>query len=361
MVRKSMTNISLYVGEDKSRKSMTLIDHSIENNLVIFVMKSDDLSIVKMEAMKLKSPLLTGDDAFLKEILASIEGAWVGESNLPLRELDLQLVCINKALAIFDIAKIYDGEPIKGLVPTVYMADELDGRVRIGWNYRDQLLPPGTKVHYDHGVGVGRNADATLLWAPAMTTKNMKELFSSERARVVTGIAQLNDGRVSYGLFSPMSNGGVKVNLRSINDNVPLDDIALLVLVPTEDLLVTNDIDCQPKEGELIFAFDSEKSRQQYSGPYRTCGNYDASGGSNKRFARYGGPMLSGESWSSFAAWVALDDVERQAIGSDFYSYANDMKIAIEPEHELSIPDIQLSDDLDINQNISLQQLGRGR
>lgn len=51
-----------------------------------------------------------------------------------------------------------------GMVPSVFKARQLNGKLHIGCNYQPEGTALGDRFHYDHGVGIQRNQDAEVIW-----------------------------------------------------------------------------------------------------------------------------------------------------------------------------------------------------
>lgn len=50
------------------------------------------------------------------------------------------------------------------MMPVVYQAKLRDGNTHTGVNYHRIGTPVGHKFHFDHGAGIQRNEDATIIW-----------------------------------------------------------------------------------------------------------------------------------------------------------------------------------------------------
>ncbi len=68
-------------------------------------------------------------------------------------------------------------KPVNGMQPSVFAYKDLDGNIRVGFNFQPEGTVVGDRFHVDHGVGINRNEDGEVLWM-----YETKELTDEERS-----------------------------------------------------------------------------------------------------------------------------------------------------------------------------------
>lgn len=265
--------------------------------------------------------LISGSDEVIDMIHTVTEQWQRPEDKSPawdyqLADLDYQLLDLKVAIKINEIARhvaaeqnslTNRGEIPDQMVPVVFKANS-DGRLRVGWNFAKlENAKVGHRFHYDHGVGIHRNEDAEILFAAPLSVLQIQLHCHMYKSEPVHAYALSKNGEVEFCRFQIDHNGQLRMG-NSV-PTIDLNDIVGIGLLPNEQAPVWKPSSERPDNGEKIVAWDTDKLKETYSGPYFDHGAYDASGKSNKRYQGYTGAMVSGEPWSTKQSWCGDKDM----------------------------------------------------
>lgn len=81
------------------------------------------------------------------------------------------------------IAEAREHDQINGMTPAVFAYKDLDGELRVGFNFQPVGTEVGDRFHIDHGVGINRNEDGEVLWVYSPEEdKTEEELTEQQRS-----------------------------------------------------------------------------------------------------------------------------------------------------------------------------------
>lgn len=203
-------------------------------------------------------------------------------------------------------------------IPAVFKV-ELNGRTRVGWNFaRNEDARLGHRSHYDRGLSSShqKNQDRELIATPPLTVEQTKSLFEKNDVRIPM-VFLLDGGAVLGGVAS--FNQDLKQFYLG-NVMIPEENVVCATQLPEQNsqawkLKVESG---DPRNGQYVFAWDSDKVQASHSGRYVDYDKFDATGKSNMRFQGTTGAFFGGLPWATKKSWASTSDIAEHAMLQEF-------------------------------------------
>ncbi|KAA1254788.1 hypothetical protein F0M16_11010 [Vibrio cholerae] len=79
------------------------------------------------------------------------------------------------------VTEAREHDQINGMTPAVFAYKDLDGELRLGFNYQPLGAKVGDRFHIDHGVGINRNEDGEVLWVYSPEEDKAEEALTKKQ------------------------------------------------------------------------------------------------------------------------------------------------------------------------------------